>query len=243
MSIKKVDIPGVGPVTLQKHAKSRSLRLSVTTNGDVRVSMPRWSPYNAGISFAIANQEWIRKEQTLRNPDVLESGQRVGKQHNLRFEYVFTAQNNMSRVTSSEVIVKLLVKEDPSSKVVQQRARLASIRALKQEAEALLPSRVEALAKLHNFSYKDVSIKSLKRRWGSCNSEKSITFNLYLMELPWEYIDYVILHELTHTREMHHGTAFWEMLKSIHPEARSVSKKLRTYQPQIGSTNTELTVA
>lgn len=234
MSQKKIDIPGIGLVTLQKHARSRSLRLSVSVGGEVRVSMPRWTPYAAAAAFATANQSWIEKERGVRRLPLLESGQRVGKQHYLRFEHVFGNTPLTTRVTKNEVIVRVSTSEVVGSANVQRRARTASARALKQEANHLLPPRLHQLALKHDFDYKTVQVKSLKRRWGSCSSDGAIALNLYLMELPWEFIDYVLLHELNHTRHMHHGPKFWQALEALLPNARKVSKQLRTYQPQVG---------
>jgi len=49
----------------------------------------------------------------------------------------------------------------------------------------LLPQRLQAFATQTGFSYRSVSVKQLKSRWGSCNTEKEITLNLFLMQLPW----------------------------------------------------------
>lgn len=234
MSTKVIELTGVGEVTLVKRAQSRSLRLSVTASG-VHVSMPRWTPFSAGAAFALAQTAWIQQELAKQAKPLLESGQRVGKLHYLRFEQVLGGQPISSRVTGTEVIIRVQHGEVISDAPVQKRALLAATRALKREAEQLLPPRLQALAARHNLSYSSVHVKSLKRRWGSCDSHQAITLNLYLMELPWEYIDYVLCHELTHTIEMNHGEAFWRLLTGLEPRARALSKQLRKHQPAIGN--------
>src|SRR5213075_157516 len=79
---------------------------------------------------------------------------------------------------------------------VQAKAQKAAERALKVEAENLLPQRLKILAERHNFSYKDVKIRKLTSRWGSCSNAKNIRLSYYLIQLPWPMIDYVLLHEL-----------------------------------------------
>jgi predicted metal-dependent hydrolase len=234
MATKIIEIPGVGPVTLVKRAQSRSLRLSVSGAG-VRVSMPRWTPFSAGASFALQQATWIQAELRKQEQPLLESGQRVGKLHYLRFEQVLGGQSIASRVTGTEVIVRMQLGETSSDAVVQKRATQAAVRALKREATALLPPRLAALAAKHGLLYTSVSVKSLKRRWGSCDTHRAITLNLYLMELPWEYIDYVLLHELTHTVHMNHGADFWGLLARLDPHARQLSKRLRRHQPALGN--------
>lgn len=234
MSVQKVEIKGVGPVTLVKSAQNRSLRLTVTTNG-IRVSMPRWTPFSAGRAFAEHHAEWIQRELAKQSTTQLEAGQRIGKLHHLRFEQILDGKPATSRVTGTEVVVRLQAGEHIEDPQVQQRAVTAAARALKREAEQLLPPRLRSLSEKHSLPYKSVSIKSLKRRWGSCDTHRNIVFNLYLMDLPWEYIDYVICHELTHTVHMNHGPEFWKLLTQLNPRARDISRQLKHHQPVVGN--------
>ena len=233
MAVKKVELTGIGLVTLVKSSQSRSIRLSVTAKG-VRVSMPTWTPYSAGSAFALSHTGWIQAELNKQQTNLLEAGQRVGKLHYLRFEHVLSNQAVTSRVTGTEVIVRMHTHEQSTDDAVQTRAHQAAARALKREAEILLPPRLSNLAKTHGLTYNSVSVKSLKRRWGSCSSHQDITFNLYLMELAWEYIDYVICHELAHTKQMNHGPDFWALLVQMNPRARDLSRTLRKRQPVVG---------
>lgn len=234
MSSKTVELQGVGTVTLLKRSGNRSLRLSVTTSG-VRVSLPPWTPFSAGAAFALSNAAWIQQELGKLEQPLLESGQRIGKLHYLRFEQVLNGRQTTSRVSGTEVIVRLKQGETTLDAAVQKRAKLAAVRALKREAEQLLPPRLQAMASKHAKTYKSVGVKSLKRRWGSCDSHQAITLNLYLMELPWEYIDYVLCHELAHTVVMDHSDTFWKLLVGMEPRARLLSKQLRRHQPAVGS--------
>ncbi len=234
MATKKIQLEGVGPVTLVKSAQSRNLRLTVTANG-IRVSMPRWTPFSAGKAFAEHHSEWIQRELAKRPAAQLEAGQRIGKLHYLRFEQILDGKPATSRVTGTEVVVRLQHDEHIEDPEVQQRAVTAAARALKREAEQLLPPRLRALSEKHGLGYKSVSVKSLKRRWGSCDNQKNIVFNLYLMDLSWEYIDYVICHELTHTVHMNHGPEFWKLLTQLNPRARDISRQLRNHQPTVGN--------
>lgn len=120
---------------------------------------------------------------------------------------------------------------DPAHPAVQKAAQTASIRALKKEAGQLLPQRLRTLAMQTGFTYKSVGVKQLKSRWGSCTHQKEITLNLFLMQLPWRLIDYVLLHELTHTKVMRHGPPFWKELEKHVPRAKQLSKEIANHHP------------
>lgn len=234
MAVQKIELADIGEVTLVKSGRSRNIRLSVTPSG-VRVSMPIWTSFRAGRSFAEQHSDWIKRELAKRPLVAIEAGQRIGKLHSMRFEQILDNKPATSRVTATEVIVRLANNEHIEDATVQQRAKAAAARALKREAERLLPPRLESLAKKHNYTYRSISVKSLKRRWGSCDNNRNITFNFYLMDLSWEYIDYVICHELAHTIEMNHGPQFWSLVLQMNPRAKDISKQLKKYQPIINN--------
>jgi predicted metal-dependent hydrolase len=238
MATKKVTLPDIGEVTLVKRAGSRNLRLSVTPAG-VRVSLPHWTPYSAAQAFALSHTAWIQAELTRQSHPLLIQGQKIGKLHHLRFEYALGAQTISSRVTATEVIVRMHPSEHSTDVDVQQRAGSVAVRALKREAERLLRPRLQSLADKHDLSFNGFAVKQLKRRWGSCDNHRNITLNLFLMELPWDYIDYVLLHELAHTIEMNHGERFWKQLVSMQPRARDLSRQLKKHQPVLGTWETE----
>ena len=234
MATKTVELEGIGRVILVKRRGSRSLRLSVTPSG-IRVSMPTWTPFSAAQDFALSHTAWIQQELAKQTQPLLASGQRIGKLHYMRFEQALGGQSIASRVTGTEIIVRIQHGETVDDPSVQARAQKACLRALKREAERLLPPRLAGLAAKHQKAYTSVAIKQLKRRWGSCDSHQAITLNFFLMELPWDYIDYVLLHELSHTIEMNHGPAFWRTLLAMEPRARDLSRVIRKHQPAIGS--------
>jgi len=96
-------------------------------------------------------------------------------------------------------------------------------------AQKKLLNRVNELAKAHNFVYNKVSIRNQKTRWGSCSAKNNISLNIKLIRLPGELIDYVILHELLHTRIKNHGQSFWRALDKLAGNSKACRKKLNQY--------------
>ena len=155
----------------------------------------------------------------------------IGKAHRVRFIANETQFNVFAKVQSNEIRVSYPKLHEIPSKNIQLHARRAALRALKKEAGNLLPLRVNQIARKHDLSYENVSVKHMKSRWGSCSHQKDISLNIFLMKLPWDLIDYVIIHELVHTKVLNHGTEFWELLTSCQPNAKEYRKSLRTHQP------------
>ena len=120
---------------------------------------------------------------------------------------------------------------DFSQVPVQELLRNAIIRALKKSAQTYLPLLLDELANRYGFSYKRVKITGSKSRWGSCSATGSINLSCYLMLLPPHLMDYVLLHELTHTREMNHGPQFWEILNDLtEGKARALRAELKNFR-------------
>lgn len=232
MPSKIVDVPGIGAIRLVKSARNRSIRLAITNTG-VRVSMPRWTPYVSGIAFATQHARWIREHRISHTKPILKEGDKIGKLHVLHFNAVAEGASLRTSVTPTKLIIPVRPGEDLTSSSVQDRAEAAAMRALKREAQVLLPHRLAEAAKKHRMSYGSVTIKNLKRRWGSCDSHQNITLNIYLMQLSWQQIDYVLYHELAHTEHMNHSADFWRRVESMLPDARMIAKKVRYIQPAL----------
>lgn len=106
--------------------------------------------------------------------------------------------------------------------------------ALRRNAKIILPPRLYMLSERHNLPYKSVKINSSRGRWGSCSARKTINLSYFLVLLPPHLMDYVLLHELCHTREMNHGDRFWALLDSLTDgKALALRDELKNYRTEI----------
>lgn len=233
MPQKITHIAGIGEVVVAKRHGTRNIRLSVSAAGRVRVGLPSWLPYSAGIEFAKRRKDWINKHLADHTPHMLMDGGRVGKSYRLKYIHNPHATRTSTRVAGQTISISSHRRLEDDH--VQKAARLASERAIKREAEKLLPERLEKLARQHLLSYHSVKVKRLASRWGSCSSNKVITLNFFLMQLPWPLIDYVLIHELIHTRHMNHSPDFWNDFERIHPGAKNTRNILKQYRPVINT--------
>ena len=109
----------------------------------------------------------------------------------------------------------------------------AEVRALAEKACEIIPKRVEHFAPLIGVTYGRISIRNQKTRWGSCSSKGNLNFNVGLMLVPPEVMDYVVVHELCHRLEMNHSKRFWEEVGKVIPDYKVQEKWLKEHGNEI----------
>ena len=97
------------------------------------------------------------------------------------------------------------------------------------KAKMDLTRRLDHLAEKHGFTFNKVSIRNQRTRWGSCSRQNNISLNMKLIRLPDDLVDYVILHELVHTRKKNHGKGFWALLDKHMGNGKGFASRLRKY--------------
>ena len=93
-------------------------------------------------------------------------------------------------------------------------------------AKKKISEKVEYYANFMGVTYNRISIREQKTRWGSCSSQGNLNFNWKLILLPDEIIDYVVVHELAHRKEMNHSKNFWNIVERIIPDYKECRKYL-----------------
>ena len=100
-------------------------------------------------------------------------------------------------------------------------------------AKALLKDRLQELAQQHGFTYNKVSVRNQRSRWGSCSHLNNISLNINLVSLTGDLMDYVLLHELVHTRIKNHSKAYWAELDGYvggKGKAKELDKRLSKHR-------------
>ncbi|MFR4397631.1 MAG: M48 family metallopeptidase [Anaerobutyricum soehngenii] len=111
---------------------------------------------------------------------------------------------------------------EPTEKLTREK-----VIALAEEALKVIPERVEYFAKVIGVTYGKITIRNQKTRWGSCSSKGNLNFNCLLMLAPPEVLDYVVVHELCHRKQMNHSKAFWLEVEKVLPNYKEVRKWLK----------------
>lgn len=199
---------------------NRANRISVRILADgLRVSLPHRSSEKEAVRFILSEKEKILNKQ--RRIKAKKTSTTISENNELKtltfIIKVMPANRNDVFFNMKEGILRIEYPEnaDIISDEVQQACWNGINYFLRKEAKRILPQRVEELAHEFGFTYLGVKIQSSKTRWGSCSKEQNINLSFYLMLLPQHLVDYVILHELCHTKEMNHGERFWQLMDEV----------------------------
>lgn len=95
------------------------------------------------------------------------------------------------------------------------------------ESLLTLPSRIRHYAQKMDLSPSEIRYKNLRRRWGSCDSNGVLTFNVMMMQLSYRHVDYIIVHELAHMRHMNHSKAFHDLVRTILKDEKLLRQELK----------------
>ncbi len=98
---------------------------------------------------------------------------------------------------------------------------------LARKALAVIPKKVATRAREMQVTYGNITIRNQRTRWGSCSSKGNLNFNCLLMLAPEEVLDYVIIHELAHRKEMNHSKAFWNIVEAQMPDYKEKIRWLK----------------
>jgi len=234
MTTKYINIEQVGQVSFTINERSRRIRLSIKSDGEIVVSMPSSVLYRDAIRFVESKTDWIVKQQSrIRAGLTLFAPESCFK---TRFHQLAITKGNTDKVYNrvGNGIIQIFIPDrvDHEQPKVQEFIKNTLIDVMRWEAKVYLPKRLNELAVKHGFTYQNVSIKNATTRWGSCSSVNNINLNLHLMRIPGHLIDYVLLHELAHTVVKNHGEKFWLLLEQCYPNARKADKEMNNYRTQ-----------
>jgi len=238
-SIKIIEYNEIGKVSFIRKPSVRNLKITIRPFKGVQVTVPKFISFERAGLFVEEKKPWIRESQLKLN------------RYKSRFtvfdedtsfhthDYILALAKH-SKSTIRTVIgdgrIMVLFPEfaevkDPR---IQNVIRKAIQRAWRIEARKYMPERIQILARQHNLTYGKITVRDNKTRWGSCSRGNDISLNIHLMRLPLHLCNYVILHELAHTRVKNHQKPFWQFLDQLTGgRARLLDKELNGYSPEV----------
>lgn len=203
-------------------SKRKTLSLIVESDGTLTVRAPMRMKEADIRGFIEVKSDWIKRKQANVRKDAPVARRYVDGE---TFLYL-----------GKEVPLRLIPDRKPAlvkhrlfklTKSAQPRAESVFEAWYKQQARAVLTERVEFFARKYGFKVGKIRISSARTRWGSCSAKSTLSFTWRLVMAPPEVIDYVVVHELCHLRELNHSPSFWAQVEAILPGYKSTRKWLK----------------
>jgi len=225
-------------IIVRTNLRSKHLRLQVRMGShDVILTKPKWITNVQVKTFLHSRIDWIEEhckkmdEEIKKHPlPTYHSGDvyyYLGEPYTL----VIRANDKKRpsiRLHNMQMVVRLYhgLKNTEGQDMVKKTIE----QFYKKKATEITHDRLQHFSYLHGFSYNRVTLKNQKTRWGSCSSSGNLNFNWRLSMAPIEVIDYVIVHELCHLKQMNHSSRFWSLVESILPNYKETRKWLAENQ-------------
>lgn len=212
------------PVRLVRNTRSKRYVLRLGNRGEIRVTIPRGGSQKEALNLAHANIPWLEKQwEKHKQPATRNRGWKHGTRILFRGEPVplNIIEKNAVRIiqfATEEIVIDAVDEIKPAAE-----------QHLWSMAKLELPPRVAELAMFHEFNFSRSTIRNQRTRWGSCSPGGTISLNWRLIQMPPEVSDYIILHELAHTRFLNHSKRYWTEVRRVCPGYREAEQWIKRH--------------
>jgi predicted metal-dependent hydrolase len=229
-----VHVDNVPSYTLIKKPGIKRVRLIISETCDVQVIAP-FSVVKADIDvFVSSKRSWIDKTLSKQRQKVIFTyfvdRFREGSAGPLLYlgqPYKVVFNDDLSKgifFKDSELVIGGSLA--PNEKIAKQLTLW-----IKKRAEDIIVDRVDYWSQKMQLVPKKITCRNMSSRWGSCSSQKKLSFAIGLISLDLSLIDYVVIHELAHLRHMNHSSRFWELVNCFCPDMKPLKNTLKQYAP------------
>lgn len=215
------------PYSVVHSRRARRLRVSVK-EGRVTVTLPQGVKVGEAERLLQQHAAWLLKHldaparrkkpvQTLPVDVILLHGEA----HRIE---VIEEPGRLARLRVEEKAGRLLVRVPAG---MREPPRRLVVPWLKAQARASIEAAVKRQAARMGVTYKTISIRDQRTRWGSCSNQGSLSFNWRLVMAPPAVLEYVVVHELAHRKQQNHSKAFWQVVAQYDPDYKAARAWLR----------------
>ena len=190
----------------------KTLCVSVDSLGQVTVRAPLRCSDERIFAFLQAKSAWIEKHQA----------QRAGAKSHLPtdsldgFSMLLLGKEYVLRLYDGENI--RIDGETHTLFLPKKQAKDRLVKWLKENALRIFTQESERIARATGLCYKEIKLSTAKKKWGSCDGDNLIRYSFRLIYAPKEMIEYVVLHELCHSKQKNHSKAFWALVEKYMPD-------------------------
>lgn len=214
------------------YSSRRTLSICISPDNGIVVRAPHRASEKKIEQFVSEKAGWIRKHVE-NNSNLIRLNQ--GKRYIDGESHLFMGKENVLKINHSQQIYV-----SHYDNIIEAGVNGAASNMIKplldnwymQKAREIFPEKTDEILRKfssYNFSPSSLVVRSLRSRWGSCNSEGKITLSSELIKLDQVFLEYVIIHELCHLKYHHHGKDYYRLLKELFPNYKAVRKELRKY--------------
>ncbi len=221
--------------TVKRSLRAKRVRLEVRPQTGLTVVVPHSYKLGQLHKLLKSKERWISNNlaryshfQSLSAKKELQSGDAVpylDKDLKLVKRENHSSADGVMLESNTLVVNQELFKNGILELALEQWYRTEAVKLISQRADKLSPKM--------GISYKRIIIRGQKTRWGSCSRKKNLSFNWKLMMAPEPVIDYVIIHELAHLKEMNHSKRFWGLVAKYCPKWQEHKKWLKQHEADL----------
>ncbi|MFY9589752.1 M48 family metallopeptidase [Rickettsia endosymbiont of Halotydeus destructor] len=194
-------------IEIRKSQKAKNISIRITHKGAELVLPFGANPEN-GYKFLITKEYWIRQKLRTRLTLVEADNNKIPILGKI-YKVVYTLSNDHAVKLDDDTIK--LYSTDNLRKITLQIF-------LKKKLLEEITKLVDVIAGKHKLAYESLRIMDNMTRWGSCSSKGNLAFNWRIVFAPYEVLQYLVVHEMCHLKEMNHGKNFWRLVAKIYPE-------------------------
>ena len=194
-----------------QYGNGKKLSIHIDSFGFITVKAPKNASQEMIVSALESKGKWI-----------LEKIHEIGVAREIPKAREYHAQGKFLYLGNERFLHELIETSELDEETLKRNLKKFYINSCKKIVE----ERVKIYQKQLKVNPKMIEIVESKAKWGSCSSDRKLTFNYRLAMAPIEVIDYVVIHELCHLLHMNHDRSFWRRVGSIMPDYKEKEEYL-----------------
>ncbi|WP_238883632.1 M48 family metallopeptidase [Clostridium sp. YIM B02551] len=211
-----------------RNSRRKKIAIKISEENEIIVLVPKYTTKKYIEEIVNLNKTIIEKKlleaKVSKEKGILEKGYvfLLGEKIPIKLQYIYES-NNRLKYTGNEIEVFIFNEEKSKETIIKNLLTEWYKKIGKAYLSKMLVEKAETLG----FKFNDVRVKDVNTRWGSCSSKGNINLNYRLIMMPEEVINYVMIHELCHLREMNHSKNFWMLVETFDGEYKKHREFLR----------------